>query len=132
MEDLRTAIKLVFPRYLMATIDLEDAYYLVPVSNESRKYLRFEFSGILYQINCLPFGLCSSPFVYTKIMKPVIKTLRKRGFSSVIYLDDILCIENSLEKCQHNVSETINLLETLGFLINWKKVHCPQIRPANS
>lgn len=45
LENIRTASKLIFPGYFMDTIDLQDAYYLVPIAEESRKYLRFEFDG---------------------------------------------------------------------------------------
>ncbi|XP_066591915.1 uncharacterized protein [Prorops nasuta] len=47
--------------------------------------------------------------------------LRERGFLSVIYLDDILCVGRSNEVCQSNTEETIALLEFLGFIVNYKK-----------
>lgn len=121
LEDLRTVTRLVFPNFFMATLDIEDAYYLIPVHQSSRKLLRFHFMNKLYQFKCLVFGLCTSPHVFTKVLKPVMKTLRARGFSSVIYLDDIMCIEQNFNKCQINISETIKFLKSLGFLINKKK-----------
>ena len=51
----------------------------------------------------------------------VVRNLRSAGFSSVIYLDDILCIEDSLERCTVNVNATIQLLNYLGFIINYTK-----------
>ena len=72
-------------------------------------------------ITCLPFGLCTSPFVFTKILNPVLKYLRERGFISVAYLDDILCITASYEDCVKNVPETIQLWKYLDFIINMKK-----------
>ena len=121
MENLRTATELVCPGYFMSNIDLKDAYFLVPVHKNSRKYLRFEFLGKLYQFTCLPNGLSTCPYLFTKILKPVINYLRSRGFMSVIYLDDILCIGNSPESCKKNVNATIELLTCLGFLINTQK-----------
>lgn len=121
LEDLRTAIKLIFPNYFMASIDLEDAYYAVPIHRESRKYLRFQFLDKTFEFVCLPFGLCTSPYIFTKIIKLVVRYLRIKSFSSTIYLDDILCIEDSKEKCEVNVSETKELLLALGFLINERK-----------
>lgn len=121
MEDVRTATKLIFPNNFMCPVDLEDAYYLVPIHRDSRKFLRFAFQGNLYQFRCLPFGLCSAPFVFTKILKPAMRFLRRKGLASVIYLDDILCIGQSVNECAKNTGETIRLLESLGFLINWRK-----------
>lgn len=121
LEDLRTAVKLIFPGDFMASIDLEDAYYTVPIHKNSRKYLRFQFLDTIFEFVCLPFGLCTSPFIFTKLLKPVAKFLRTKGLSSVIYLDDFLCIENTREKCKNNIGETRDLLSRLGFIINNKK-----------
>ena len=38
-------------------IDLQDAYFLVPIHPSSRKYLRFAFENRVYQFRVLPFGL---------------------------------------------------------------------------
>ncbi|XP_043270501.1 uncharacterized protein [Venturia canescens] len=127
LEDRRTAINLVSENCFLATIDLKDAYYAVPIAEEHRKFLRFRFSGGLYEFTCLPFGLASAPYVFTKILKPVMAELRSRGFLSVIYLDDILVIGNSMENCKENLCMTRNLIEKLGFIINEKK---SQITPS--
>ena len=121
MEDLRTATRLISPGDYIATIDLQDAYFAVPVHRTSQKYLTFKFQNNYFRFTCLPFGLCTSPYIFTKILKPVLKLLRSRGFMSVAYLDDLLCIANTFEECVINVSETINLLQSLGFIINFKK-----------
>ncbi|XP_053593379.1 uncharacterized protein LOC103579263 [Microplitis demolitor] len=121
MEDLRSARHLIDRGAFMANLDLEDAYFLVRVNNVSRKYLRFRLKGQLYQFTCLPFDLCSSPFSFTKIMKPVVNMLRSRGLLSVVYLDDFLCIGNSYKSCKSNIQTTIKLMESLGFIINCNK-----------
>lgn len=47
MEDFRTASKMTPYNGLMATIDLKEAYLLVPIAKSSRKYLRFRFDNDL-------------------------------------------------------------------------------------
>ena len=121
MENLKITTKLISPGDFMATIDLQDAYLTIPVHKNSQKYLRFKFGNKLYQFVCLPFGLSTSPFAFTKLLKPVMRFLRKRGYISGIYLDDLLCIGNTYEECEKNVKETISLLQKLGFIINYKK-----------
>lgn len=121
MEDIRTATKLLSPKACMCNVDLKDAYFLVNVHKGSRKLLRFIFQGRPYQFKCLPFGLCSSPYVFTKIMKPVVQNLRNAGLLSTIYLDDILLFGESLESCRINVEESTKLLTRLGFEINYNK-----------
>lgn len=90
IEDIRSVKNISTPNAFMASIVLKDAYFLVPVNKKRRKYLRFIFKDKIYQFRCLPFGLCLSPYIFMKIMKPVINALRKKVFITIIYLDDIL------------------------------------------
>ena len=48
MEDLRTARNLIFNDYFMASLDLSDAFHLVPVHKKYKKFLRFEFMGTIH------------------------------------------------------------------------------------
>lgn len=121
MEDIRTARRLISKNCYMASIDLEDAYLTVPINAKYTKYLRFIFRGVLYEFIVLPFGLCTAPYVFTKIMKPIVCKLREKGYTSVLYIDDMLVVERTLEKCLENINESIKLMNKLGFLINWKK-----------
>lgn len=126
MEDYRTAAKLIAKGNYMASIDLKEAYLLLPVNENDRKYLRFQFEDLdsritTYEFTSMPYGLSVAPRTFTKIMKEVMTYLRSRGFTSVIYLDDILCIGQDYNECLNNVRETIRLLKCLGFIINYKK-----------
>lgn len=57
METLQHAIQMMTPGCFMASIDLKDAYYSIPVCEADRKFLRFMWEGRLYQYTCLPNGL---------------------------------------------------------------------------
>lgn len=118
MEDIRTATKLLSKNDFMASIDLQEAYFLVPIHDVSKRYLRFKFQNQTYEFQCLPFGLSLAPLVFTKLMKPVVSFLRNKGFLMVIFLDDILLIDRSYNTCLDCVTQTVSLLESLGFIIN--------------
>lgn len=107
----------------MTKIDLKDAYFLVPVRLQDRKFLRFSYQGQLFQYICLPFGLSTSPHAFTKIMKPVVHHLCSKGWISCTYLDDILCddIAPTVNECRDNVLESVRLLSSLGFIVNKEK-----------
>lgn len=47
--------------------------------------------------------------------------LRARGHVSVLYLNDFILLGNTLRECAENVSQTIDLLEKLGFVFNFAK-----------
>ena len=71
MESLSLAVQLMRKKCYMASIDLTDAYYTVPVASEQRKYLRFMWGGKLFQCTCLSNGLSAAPRYFTKLLKPV-------------------------------------------------------------
>ncbi|XP_066590898.1 uncharacterized protein [Prorops nasuta] len=121
MEDFRTAIKLVSRGCFMGSLDLKDAYFLIPLHRSSQKYICFDWNNNRYQWNCIPFGLNVAPWLFTKIMKPLINNLRKNGLISVVYLDDWLCFGNNYEDCLRNLVVTRKMLESLGFIINEHK-----------
>jgi hypothetical protein len=47
--------------------------------------------------------------------------LRRQGIRLVIYLDDILILNESKIGLKADVNTVIDLLQSLGFLINWEK-----------
>lgn len=121
LEDWKTVTQIVSRNAFLASVDLEDAYFLIPIHRNFKKFLRFSFREQLYEFNCLPFGLSVAPYIFTRVMKPVIKELRSRGWQSVIYLDDILLMGDSVSICKGNIADTTSLLQSLGFNINGKK-----------
>ena len=122
MEILTCAIQLMKKNCYMASIDLTDACYTVPVELEHRKYLRFFWRNRLFQYTCLPNGLASAPRYFTKLLKPVYSTLRSQGYLNVGYIDDSYLQGDSKTECRSNILTTLKLLESLGFLINHEKL----------
>ena len=102
-------------------LDLQDAYFCVAILAEHRKFLRFWWERQLYEFQCLPFGLASAPRQFTKILKPVVGLLRKLGIRLLIYLDDILIMNQSQQSILQDGKTVVVLLEALGFVLNMKK-----------
>ena len=71
MDTIQTALKLMRPGCFMASVDLKDAYYSVPIALEDRKYFKFEWQGSYFQYTCLPNGLACATRLFTEILKPV-------------------------------------------------------------
>ena len=121
MEGVVTVRHTVKRGDFMAKVDLTDAYFTVPVFEGHRKFLRFRWGRITYEYTCLPFGLSSSPWVFTKLLRVVVSYLRRLGIRLVIYLDDLLVLGSSYDECASSVVIVIQSLESLGFLVNFKK-----------
>ncbi|XP_011858159.1 PREDICTED: uncharacterized protein LOC105555726 [Vollenhovia emeryi] len=121
LEDWRTVVRLMLPDFEMSSIDLEDAYLVVPIHPSYRKFLRFQWRGTTYEWAALPFGLATAPYIFSKILRPAIKLLRSQGFDFVVYLDDFLLLASSKPACRDNVQAHLKLLGDLGFVINYSK-----------
>ncbi|KAL0202363.1 hypothetical protein M9458_000381, partial [Cirrhinus mrigala] len=70
------------------TVDLQDAYFHIPIHKDHKKYLRFYFQGNAYEYNVLPFGLSLAPRTFTKCMDAALIPLRRQGLRIANYLDD--------------------------------------------
>jgi hypothetical protein len=57
METLRQIRHLVQPGDFACTIDLADAYFMIPICDDYREFLRFYWRSQLWQFTCLCFGL---------------------------------------------------------------------------
>ena len=79
MDTIWTAIRMMRPGCYMASIDLKDAYYSVPINKDYQKYLKFQWRGKLYMYTCFPNGLAICPRKFTKLLKPVFSSLRSIG-----------------------------------------------------
>ena len=77
MDTLETVTRMMKPGCFMASVDLKDTYYTVPIDSDHQKYLKFMFNGTLYQCTCLPNGLSSAPGIFAKLLKPVCSTLTR-------------------------------------------------------
>ena len=112
MDSIWTAIRLIKPNCYMASIDLKDAYYSVPIAKPHQKYLKFEWNNMLYKFTCFPNGLAFCPRKFTKLMKPVFATLQQLGHLSSGYIDDSWLMGPVWDDCAKNVVDTVKLLDT--------------------
>ena len=114
MENLSCLKTLRLKGDFMTNIDLKDAYLSVPVHQSSQKFLRFIWEDTCYQFKALPFGLCSAPRIFTKLMKPIAAFLRRKSIRVLIYLDDFLLLAATREEAVKNTHLLITLLQS-GF-----------------
>ena len=102
IEDLRLALNLLDKNDFMDRLDIKGAYLLVSMVQGCKKYLRFEFSGKLYQFNALYHS--TYHLLHTYLLK-----------------SDFLILAKSKEACKKQAEQTEALLISLGFVINFKK-----------
>ena len=105
----------------MASLDLSNAYFSVPINVNDRCYLRFEWNDQLFQFTVIPNGLSSGPRIFTKLLKPAYAVLRERGHVISGYIDDSFLMGLSFDTCLSNIQDANNLMKSLGFNMNYGK-----------
>ena len=121
MEGFHSLTHMLKKGDFLCKIDLKDAYFSVPLHKSSRKFVRFQWAGNLYEFGSLCFGLAPAPRIFTKILKTPISILRRLNIRVVIYLDDMLILGSTIEELLCSRDTIIYLLQHLGFVINWNK-----------
>ena len=104
-----------------ASIDLADAYFHVLMHQRDRKYLRFLVDGQVYQFRALPFGLSLAPWVFTRVVREYLLSLRSRGVRIRAFLDDWLVLAPTRDLCSQHVGDAMDLAVRLGFTPNLGK-----------
>jgi hypothetical protein len=70
--------------------NLTSGYYHVALHPDSRRFVGLRWKGKYYQYKCLPFGLSTSSWVFSKVIRELVMYWRARGINILPYLDDFL------------------------------------------
>ena len=90
-EDMRFAMLLFNPGEWMFSFDLKSGYHHVDIVPHQQKYLGFEWGGKYFVFTVLPFGLSTAPYVFTKLLRPLVRLWQGKGQRAILYLDDGIC-----------------------------------------
>ena len=77
MEGLFPLKEMLLLGDLIGKIDLKDSYFSIHLAKKSRKHVRFQWMGLLYEFLRRRFDLSSAPWAFTKLMKIPISLLRR-------------------------------------------------------
>ena len=117
-ETIRTSLQQV---EWVTSIDFKDAYFHIPIQEQSRKYLRFHVQGQTYQFKALPFGLSTAPLEFTVIAKEVKLMATHKGIRIHQYLDNWLVRVTSHQTCLQHTQKLVEICQRLGWLVNLNK-----------
>ena len=105
----------------VTSVDFKDAYFHIPIQEQSRKYLRFHVQGRTYQFKALPFGLSTAPMEFTVLAKEVKLMAIHKGIRIHQYLDDWLVRARSQHLCLQHTRLLVQMCQNLGWLVNLEK-----------
>ena len=130
-QSVQDAIKLLSPSSYIAKIDLKSAYRSVRINpaHQTLAGLKWKFKGhsdYTYILDSrLPFGCRLSVEAFHRLSKAIQRFMSKRGFKTVVYLDDWLVIGDNKTACLTAMQYLLTLLRQLGFYIAYSKIECP-------
>ena len=95
LEGISTLSQLLRPGDWMVKSDIKSGYHHITIAPESRRFLAFEFQGTIYRWKVLPFGLATAPYVFVKVLRPMLQVLREHNVRCNLYMDDWLVVAES-------------------------------------
>ena len=119
-EDLRTLLSMLKSQDYLFKFDLKSGYHHVEITEFHWKYLGFQWGNVdgqqFYMFTVLPFGLATACYIFTKLMRPLVKRWRGNGLQAVVYLDDGIVAANGMEAAERASVIVRQDLADAGFL----------------
>ena len=115
------------PGAMLAKVDIAHAFRNIPVHPEDRHLLGMSWGGKVYLDLTLPFGLRSSPKIFTAVADALEWTFFKQGVSwSTHYIDDFLKMgQPDTTECRDNLELILRTCEWLGVPLKREKIEGP-------
>ena len=107
------------------TFDLKSGYHHVDIHVDCWPFLGFSWGAApyikWYVFKVLPFGLASACYVFTKLLRPLVKRWRGMGLRCIVYIDDGICASSSKVECMAACQTLLHDLDQAGFLLSIQK-----------
>lgn len=110
-------------RYL-TVLDLNEAFFQVPLKPEHRHKTAFKVGNRLYEWNVMPQGFKNSAAIFQRLMDTVLREIEETKVR--VYLDDIIIFGKTDIEHDKNVREVLDTLGRSGMTINKKKIQFKQ------
>ena len=127
LDDAVAIIKRLGRGCLLAKLDLQSAYRIIPVHPDDRELLAVNWKNNVFLDAALPFGLRSAPKIFSAVADAMLFIMFKNGVGEAIhYLDDFLFAgapESS--ECACALSAALSTCDELGFPVAREKIEGP-------
>ena len=93
-EDAKSFLQclLVRPTAWDSSLDIKSGYHHIEIFESDQEFLGFlcVFRGVTkyFKFTVLPFDLSVGPYIFSKVMRPLVRYWHSKALSIVVYLDD--------------------------------------------
>ena len=125
-EDLNTLAEMFEKGDYFTKFDLTSGYHHIDIHPEHVKFLGFQWEFAngetrFFQFVVLPFGLAPACFVFTKVLRPLVRKWRSAGIRSILYIDDGINGHKTYREALEAGIVVLNDLKKSGFVVNIAK-----------
>ena len=98
----------------------------MPIARGHQKYLGVAFkeedgSHSFWQWKVLCLGIKDAAHLFTRLIKPIMAELRRRGYKGLIYIDDSLTVSDTFDSCLRREEEAKSLFKQGGWVFKPSK-----------
>ena len=128
--DAAELIRRLGPGTMMAKVDLQNAYRVLPVHADDHPLLAIRWGPAIYLNTALPFGLRSAPKIFSAFADALAWVLRSNGIGQQLhYLDDFLFLgAASTHECASSLQTALQVCQRLGVPVAAHKTEGPSTR----
>ena len=113
----------------ISKVDLKQAYFQIPLDEESRKYMAFAVPGSgLWQFKRMPFELTNAPATFQRLIDALFTPEMEPYVFG--YLDDTIIATETLEEHEKWLEFVLIKIKDAQLTVNWKKCElgCARVR----
>lgn len=104
-----------------SSIDLRSGYWQIEVDERDREKTAFVTPDGLYEFKVLPFGLCSAPATFQRMMDSVLTGLKWQ--TCLVYLDDVVVFSTTFEEHLSRLRKVLEAVRSAGLSLKPEKCH---------
>ena len=119
VPNLSELVEKISSHKVFSTIDLTNAYHLVPIQEHEKEYTAFEACGKLYQFTRIPFGVTNGVSAFVRVLNEIIE--REGLQDTYAYLDDITVCGKTQSSHDKNLQKFLNVAKKYNLTINYSK-----------
>ncbi|RXN05567.1 Retrovirus-related Pol poly from transposon [Labeo rohita] len=95
-----------------SSLDLRSGYWQLELASVALPKTAFTIGQGLWQFKVMPFGLCTAPATFERLMERVLKDIPRTR--CVVYLDDLLVHAKDFDQAVHNLREVLTAIRSAG------------------
>ena len=111
---------------LLVKADIKEAYRMIPIHPQDQHLLGVSWKDSYYVDRMLPFGLRSTPKIFSAVADALQWILTQRGISNLLHhLDDFIFVAASVDQAVSQKSMLISSFQHLGVSLELSKLEGP-------